>query len=163
MDDRDDSSSVEDASTWVELRGILHLPKAGGCGAPGARSETTTSGQAVVSQKCVDRKQRALASVLSLVMASERTHLLTIKRLLNQVELALASPNLPTHPIAHCRELLCAAQGLTNDLLTQTKLPAAAVLGHKGGTQTAKRGSEYFRELAAKRKNYAGGRPRKSE
>jgi hypothetical protein len=94
-------------------------------------------------------------------MASQRNHLLTIKRLLDQVELALSSPDLPTHPIAHCRELLCAAQGLTDDLLKQSKLPAAAVLGARGGSQTAKRGSDYFRQLAAKRKNHGGGRPRK--
>lgn len=51
---------------------------------------------------------------------------------------------------------------LTDDLLTLNKpTPAAAALGRKGGTQTAKRGSEYFRQLAAKRKTRAGGRPRK--
>jgi hypothetical protein len=28
-------------------------------------------------------------------------------------------------------------------------------MGHKGGSETAKRGSEYFRQLAAKRKTMA--------
>ena len=37
----------------------------------------------------------------------------------------------------------------------------AAELGAKGGKQTAKKGSEYFRQLAAKRKKHAGGRPKK--
>lgn len=38
----------------------------------------------------------------------------------------------------------------------------AAIMGSKGGSETAKRGSDYFRQLAAKRKNRAGGRPKKS-
>lgn len=95
-------------------------------------------------------------------MASQRTHLLTIKRLVSQAGLVLASSDPPS--VARARELLCAAEGLTDDLLKQTALPAvAATLGRKGGKETAKRGSEYFRELAAKRKTRAGGRPRKSE
>lgn len=61
-----------------------------------------------------------------------------------------------------CRELLSAARSLTDDMLNQAKMPAAAILGAKGGTQTAKRGSDYFRQLAAKRKTRAGGRPKKS-
>jgi hypothetical protein len=36
------------------------------------------------------------------------------------------------------------------DLLKQTKLPAAAILGRKGGLVSAKRGSDYFPKLAAK-------------
>jgi hypothetical protein len=35
-------------------------------------------------------------------------------------------------------------------------------MGAKGGTKTAERGPDYFREIAAKRKTKAGGRPRKS-
>jgi len=54
------------------------------------------------------------------------------------------------------------AQGIVNDLIEQSRLPAAAELGKLGGSQTAKRGSEYFRQLAAKRKTHAGGRPRKT-
>jgi len=34
-------------------------------------------------------------------------------------------------------------------------------MGRKGGTVTAKRGSDYFRKLAAMRKSHGGGRPRK--
>jgi hypothetical protein len=92
-------------------------------------------------------------------MASQRTHLLTLKRLLSQAELILSSDN--SSP--RCRELISAASALTADLLKQDKMPAAAVLGARGGSQTAKRGSDYFRQLAAKRKTRAGGRPRKSE
>lgn len=63
--------------------------------------------------------------------------------------------------MARSRELLNAAQGLVADLIKQREMPAAAVLGSKGGAQTAKRGSDYFRQLAAKRKTLGGGRPRK--
>ena len=37
----------------------------------------------------------------------------------------------------------------------------AAALGKKGGSKTAKRGSDYFRKLAAKRKTFGSGRPSK--
>jgi len=47
-------------------------------------------------------------------------------------------------------------------MLGQAKLPAAAQLGSLGGTATAKRGPDYFRELAARRKTHGGGRPRKN-
>ena len=36
-----------------------------------------------------------------------------------------------------------------------------AELGRRGGMQTAKRGAEYFRQIAAMRKTNGGGRPRK--
>jgi TPR repeat protein len=39
---------------------------------------------------------------------------------------------------------------------------AGATLGAMGGKQTAKRGSEYFRQIAAKRKTHAGGGHRKN-
>jgi len=35
--------------------------------------------------------------------------------------------------------------------------------GRKGGTKTAERGPDYFRQIAAMRKTRAGGRPRKQE
>jgi hypothetical protein len=40
--------------------------------------------------------------------------------------------------------------------------PAAVALGRLGGQKTAERGPDYYRKLAAKRKVYRGGRPRKS-
>jgi hypothetical protein len=43
------------------------------------------------------------------------------------------------------------------------KDPAAVSLGKKGGKVIAKRGSEYFRQLQAKRRNHKGGRPPKSK
>jgi len=44
----------------------------------------------------------------------------------------------------------------SDDLLDQS--PAAS-LGEKGGKATAKRGSDYYRKIAAMRKTHAGGRP----
>ena len=94
-------------------------------------------------------------------MATQRTELRTLKSLLSETDLILSTTELPENRTARSRELLRAALALTDDLLGQPKLPAAAVLGHKGGSQTAKRGSEYFRQLAAKRKTLGGGRPKK--
>jgi len=56
-------------------------------------------------------------------------------------------------------ELLMAAVHLADDLLEQSP---AATLGAKGGKKTAKRGSDYFRKIAAMRKEHKGGRPAKS-
>jgi hypothetical protein len=92
-------------------------------------------------------------------MSTYQQELGTLKRLISQADLILSATDLPD--AARCRELLSSAIALTGDLMTQSKLPAAKALGSKGGTVTVKRGSEYFRQLAAKRKTNAGGRPRK--
>ena len=64
------------------------------------------------------------------------------------------------HPsIIRSRELLNAAWRLAKDLATVN--PAVA-LGAKGGTKTAERGPEYFKQIAAMRKTKAGGRPKKA-
>ncbi len=95
-------------------------------------------------------------------MASNRTELAALKKLLSEADLVLATtPLLPENRTARCRELLSSALALTEDLLKQAKLPAAAILGRRGGSITAKRGSAYFRKLAARRKTHGGGRPRK--
>jgi hypothetical protein len=94
-------------------------------------------------------------------MATNRTELSTLKNLLSEANLILSTTELPEGRAVRCRELLCSALALTDDLLSAAKLPAAAVLGRKGGSQTAKRGSDYYRQLAAKRKTRAGGRPKK--
>jgi hypothetical protein len=39
--------------------------------------------------------------------------------------------------------------------------PAAVALGRLGGKATAKRGPEYYRKLASRRKTFKGGRPPK--
>ncbi|HEY6352294.1 MAG TPA: hypothetical protein VI636_23090 [Candidatus Angelobacter sp.] len=93
---------------------------------------------------------------------SRRNELATLKKLIAEADLVLATtPPLPENRTARCRELLGTALALADDLLKQTKLPAAAILGKKGGKVTAKRGSDYFRKLAARRKTHGGGRPPK--
>lgn len=95
-------------------------------------------------------------------MASDRRQIAALKSMISEADRILETlPSLPENRTARCRELLGSALLLTDDLLQQSKLPAAATLGRKGGSVTAKRGSEYFRQLAAKRKTKAGGRPRK--
>ena len=56
---------------------------------------------------------------------------------------------------------ILAASRIVDKLLQESKAPAAIQLGRLGGTVTAKRGPDYFRELAARRKTHGGGRPRK--
>jgi hypothetical protein len=67
--------------------------------------------------------------------------------------------DLPEGRGKRAREFLGAAMALADDLLA-TK--PAATLGARGGSATAKRGSEYYRQIAAKRKTRAGGRPKKT-
>ena len=95
-------------------------------------------------------------------MATNRAELATLKNLLTEADLILSTTKLPEGRSERCRELLRSALALTDDLLSSAKLPAAAALGRKGGAETAKRGSDYFRQLAAKRKTLGGGRPRKA-
>jgi hypothetical protein len=95
-------------------------------------------------------------------MAANRTELTALKNLIDQADHILATtPALPENRTAACRELLQTALALTDDLLKQSTSPAA-VLGHEGGSTTAKRhGVEHYRQMAAKRKVHGGGRPRK--
>jgi hypothetical protein len=108
--------------------------------------------------------KRLLSPVFCLIfetMAPKRNELFTIKRLISETDLILSTTPLPENRTARCRELLGTALSLTETMLKQTKLPAAAILGSKGGSVTAKRGSDYFRKLAARRKTHGGGRPPK--
>jgi hypothetical protein len=114
------------------------------------------------------KKQRAVAfrrwPLYCQGMGSNRTELTALKNLLYEADLILATaPPLPENRTAACRELLNTALALTGDLLSQSKQSAATTLGRKGGSVIAKRGSDYFRQLAAKRKTHGhgSGRPRK--
>jgi hypothetical protein len=69
------------------------------------------------------------------------------------------TPDLPQNRTPGSRENLRAALALVDDLIGQQRMSAAAVMGRKGGGVMAKRGPEYFRQLAARRKTRAGGRP----
>ena len=91
-----------------------------------------------------------------------RTELNALRNLISETELILeTTPPLPQNRTGAARENLKAALLLVDDLIGQTRLNAAAIMGRKGGASVAKRGSEYFRQLAAKRTKRAGGRPRK--
>lgn len=95
-------------------------------------------------------------------MASTRQELTALRNIISEAHLILSTTELPEGRAIRSRELLASAMALTDDLLAHVKAPAAA-LGRKGGTVTAQRGPDYFRQLAAKRKSNRGGRPRKSE
>jgi uracil phosphoribosyltransferase len=97
-------------------------------------------------------------------MPSDRASLQALKNLLTETDLLISTTApLPENRTPRCLELLRASLALTDDLLKQMGKPAAAIMGHKGGSETAKRGSEYFRKLASMRKTRAGGRPRKTD
>lgn len=91
-------------------------------------------------------------------MSDRERDLHTLRNFIDEAHLLLETTELPEGRSKRARELLSSALSLANDLIETS--PAAA-LGQKGGLVTAKRGPEYFRELAAKRKNKSGGRPRK--
>jgi hypothetical protein len=91
-----------------------------------------------------------------------KADLSTLKRLISEADHVLATtPELPENRTHATREYLAAAIALADDLFKQAKMPAAAALGRKGGAAVAQRGSDYFRQLAARRKTHGGGRPRK--
>lgn len=93
-------------------------------------------------------------------MASPSTlpDLKALKRLINQADLVLATIPNPHPSIASARESLNSALALAADLVKHQ--PDAVALGSKGGQATAKRGSEYFKKIAAMRKTRGGGRPK---
>ena len=84
----------------------------------------------------------------------------TTSNLISEARNILSTTTLPEGRSERACELLSAAVRLADDLLSVS--PAAA-LGKKGGTKTAQRGPDYFRQIAAMRKENKGGRPRKTE
>jgi hypothetical protein len=96
-------------------------------------------------------------------MASDRASLLALRELIADTDLTLeTTPDLPQNRTAHCRENLRAALALADDLLKQSRSNAAAILGHKGESTTARKlGTDHYRRMAAARKTRGGGRPRK--
>ena len=118
-----------------------------------------------MSENCVEEKQRAVALRwfrLYCELMSQRKELAALTNLLSEADQILATaPELPENRTARCRELLRSALALADDLLSQSKQTAAVSLGRKGGSAIAKRGPDYFRQLAARRKTHGGGRPRK--
>src|SRR5438128_12447748 len=99
-------------------------------------------------------------------MPSDRSSLKALKNLLTDTDLILETTlDLPQNRTGCCRENLRAAIALVNDLLkhqSSATSTAAAVMGSKGGSVTSKKfGPEHYRRMAAARKSYSGGRPRK--
>ena len=98
-------------------------------------------------------------------MPFDRSSLQALRNLIADTDLILeTTPDLPQNRTACSFENLGAALALVDDLIGQQRLSAAAVMGRKGGSAVAaERGPDYFRQLAAKRKTRAGGRPRKQD
>ncbi|HWE52280.1 MAG TPA: hypothetical protein VG273_20970 [Bryobacteraceae bacterium] len=96
---------------------------------------------------------------------SIRRDLKALRNLINQADLSLALVRNPDSSVSSARESLVAALALSKDLVSRTSVnpltAGAAALGAKGGSKTAERGPEYFKQIAAMRKNRRGGRPRK--
>jgi hypothetical protein len=81
-----------------------------------------------------------------------------LRNLIAEAHKTIATTNLPEARSERVYELLTAALHLADNLL---EVNPAAQLGAKGGKETAKRGPEYYAQIAAMRKTHAGGRPRK--
>jgi len=89
---------------------------------------------------------------------AKRSDLRSLRNLISEAQTLLMTTNLPEGRSQRANELLTAAVHLADDLLEQSP---AATLGAKGGKATAKRGPDYFRKIAAMRKEHKGGRPPK--
>lgn len=90
-------------------------------------------------------------------MASRnRNDLRALRNMISEAHDILRTTILPDNRSKRAHELLTAAVHLADSLL---EVSPAAALGKKGGSTTAKRGSEYFRQISALRKTRAGGRP----
>ena len=92
-------------------------------------------------------------------MTRKKNDLSALRGIVGAAHDLLRTTNLPEERSQRAYEFLTAALHLIDGLLEESP---AATLGAKGGKETAKRGSEYFRQIAAKRKTRAGGRPKKS-
>ena len=82
-----------------------------------------------------------------------------LRNLIAEAEHIVGTTPLPESRSERACELLRTAIKLADALI---EVPPAAVIGRKGGLATKKRGSEYFRQIAAQRKTKSGGRPRKN-
>jgi hypothetical protein len=93
-------------------------------------------------------------------MSRKQNDLRALRNMIDEAHDILRTTTLPEERSQRACELLTAAVHLADTLLEESP---AAKLGAKGGKVTAKRGSDYFREIAAKRKTHGGGRPPKKK
>jgi hypothetical protein len=93
-------------------------------------------------------------------MARKRNDLRALRNMIVEAHAILRTVTLPEERSQRAYELLTAAVHLADSLLQESP---AATLGAKGGKQTAKRGPDYFRQIAAMRETRAGGRPKKEQ
>ena len=91
---------------------------------------------------------------------AKRNDLKALRQMISEAHDILRTTTLPEQRSQRAYDLLTAAVHLADALLEESP---AAVLGEKGGKVTAQRGSEYFRQIAAKRKERKGGRPSKKQ
>lgn len=92
---------------------------------------------------------------------ARQASLKALRNLISEAEKIVATNPMPQGRTERAGELLRAAIALADDLLATRP---AAVLGAKGGKATlARRGPDYFRKLAARRKTFGGGRPPKEQ
>jgi hypothetical protein len=89
---------------------------------------------------------------------ARRNDLRSLRNMIAEAHDILRTTILPESRSERAYELLTAAVNLADHLLKES--PAVA-LGTKGGKVTAKRGPDYFRKIAAMRKEHKGGRPPK--
>jgi hypothetical protein len=91
----------------------------------------------------------------------KRQDMKALRRMIAEAKQLLeTSPELPQGRTQRANELLGDALVLADYLAS---VEPAVALGQRGGKVTAKRGSEYFRKIAAMRKSKAGGRPKKQD
>jgi len=91
------------------------------------------------------------------LMARKDDDLKALRDMISEAHDILHTIELPEERSRRAYELLSASLHLADRLLETS--PAAA-LGAKGGNATAKRGTDYFRKIAAMRKEKKGGRPK---
>ncbi len=91
-------------------------------------------------------------------MTPRKQDLKALRNLIERAHTIVSTTPMPEGRSEAATALLSAAVRLADELLI---IKPAAVLGKKGGSETAKRGPEYYAQIAGMRKTRAGGRPRK--
>jgi hypothetical protein len=101
--------------------------------------------------------QSLLVRCYVFLMARKNDDLNALRDMISEAHDILRTVVLPEERAQRAYELLTVSLHLADQLL---EISPAATLGAKGGIKTAKRGPDYFRKIAAMRKNKKGGRPK---